>query len=78
MNSASVAAFGQVVMGSYSLLQILVFVIIIAAGCAITVLILRTMGIAIPDTVTKILWILAAAFLGIFALVFLFRTAGAM
>ena len=68
----------QMAFGSYSLVQILVFIIIIAAAIAITYVILGQMGVAIPDWVIRIFWILVLAFVGIAALVFLFRMAGSL
>jgi len=69
--------FAQVVAG-YSLLQILIFVIIIAAAVAITLAILSAMGVAVPPVAVRIFWILVLAFLGIAALVFLFSLVGRM
>jgi choline-glycine betaine transporter len=69
--------FAQVVAG-YSLLQILIFVIIIAAAVAITLAILSAMGVAVPPVAVRVFWILVLAFLGIAALVFLFSLVGRM
>ena len=69
--------FAQVLAG-YSLLQILIFVIIIAAAVAITLAILSAMGVAVPPVAVRIFWILVFAFLGIAALVFLFSLVGRM
>ena len=45
--------FAQVLAG-YSLLQILIFVIIIAAAVAITLAILSAMGVAVPPVAVRI------------------------
>jgi hypothetical protein len=68
------ALFAQ--LGGYSVLQLLLIVIVIAAAVAITVVVLRQMGMAIPPFIITILWILVAAFVGVVALVFLFRMIG--
>jgi choline-glycine betaine transporter len=60
------------------LLQILIFVIIIAAAVAITLAILSAMGVDVPPVAVRIFWILVLAFLGIAALVFLFSLVGRM
>ena len=57
-------------------IQILIFVIIIAAAVAITLAILQAMGVAVPPVATRVFWIVVLAFLGIAALVFLFSLVG--
>ncbi len=73
-----VMILAQFAAGGYSLINILVFIIVIAAAIAITYVILGQMGVAIPEWVVRIFWILVLAFVGIAALVFLFRMAGTM
>jgi len=65
-------------MFGYSFLQLLIIVIAVAAAVAITVVVLRAMGVAIPPEFAKIFWILLFAFVGIVALIFLFRLVGQM
>ena len=64
--------------GSYSLLQLLVLVIIVAAAVAIVLVVLRAMGVTVPQWIIQIGWILLACALGIIALKFLFGLAGAV
>jgi choline-glycine betaine transporter len=73
--------FGQVAggaFGGYSIVQILVFVIVIAAAVAITMAILNAMGVAVPPVAVRIFWIVVLAFLGVAALMFLFSMIGSM
>jgi hypothetical protein len=72
------ALLAQAALGGYSLMQIAVFVIVIAAACAIVFVILRQMGVEIPGFIVQILWILLAAFVGILALYFLVSLVGRM
>jgi hypothetical protein len=60
----------------YSLLQILMIVIAVAAAIAITVAAVRWMGLTIPPQAVMIFWIIVAAFVGIIALKFLFQIVG--
>ncbi len=64
------------IIAGYSLLQILVFLVMACAGCAIAYSITVAMGWPIPPIVLKVLGILALAFLGVVALVFLSRLPG--
>jgi len=57
--------------GGYSLAQIIVFVIVIAAIIAIAMVAIRVMGIAIPYWVIQIFWIVVIAVVAIFAIKFL-------
>jgi hypothetical protein len=75
---ASTAVLAQFAAGGYSLLQILVLVIVIAAAIAITYVILGQMGVAIPAWAIRIFWVLVLAFVGIAALYFLFSMVGQM
>lgn len=70
------AVLAQMSFGGYSLLQILIIIIVIAAGFAITQAILAAMGKQIPPVVIQVFWILCLAALGIIALIFLFSFIG--
>lgn len=52
--------------------HILIVIILIAAGIAITFLVLKKLGITIPDWVIQIFWICCVATFGILAIKFLF------
>ncbi len=66
------------IFAGYSLLQILVMLIVIAAAFAIVYIILGQMGVAIPEWVVRIFWVLVLAFVGVAALIFLFRMVGSV
>lgn len=55
-------------LAGYSVAQIAVIIIIIAAIVAITFVILRQMGINPPAWLITIMWIILAAVVGIFAI----------
>ena len=59
--------FAEVFAG-WSIIQILTAVIVIAAVAAIVSVAVRAMGVAIPDWVVKILWIVAIAFVALIAI----------
>jgi hypothetical protein len=65
----------QVVAG-YSLVQVILAVIIIAAACAILAVILRACGVTLPQDVKSIGLIVVVVALGIVAILFLARLAG--
>ncbi len=69
---------GQFVAGGYSLLSILVFIIIACAAVGIAYAITNAMGVAIPPIVRTVVGIVCLAFLGVAALVFLFRMAATL
>lgn len=54
--------------GGYSLGQILIAIVIIAACVALVYVALRQFGIAIPPWVTQVFWIVVVAFVVIFAI----------
>jgi uncharacterized protein (DUF983 family) len=56
----------------YSLLQVLIAVVIVAGAVAIVYVVLERMGVAIPEWVIRIFWILVVAVVAILALKFLF------
>jgi uncharacterized protein (DUF983 family) len=60
------------VIAGYSLLQVLIAVVIVAGAVAIVYVVLDRMGVAIPEWVTRIFWILVVAVVAILALKFLF------
>jgi hypothetical protein len=60
----------------YSLLQILVFVIVVAAAIGITMVVLRQMGVSPPGWVIQVAWIIGAAVVGVLALFVLFDLIG--
>ncbi len=64
--------------GGYSILQVLLFAIILGAAIAITIAILNAMGVAIPPVVKQVCLYLFLAFLGCIALVFLFNMVGSI
>ena len=68
---AQIAGGGVGAFGGYSILQICMIVIFVIAAIAITIVIVRAMGIEIPGWVYTVVWILVAAFVGILALKFL-------
>ncbi len=59
----------------YTLVHLIVMVIIIAAVVGVMYVILNKMGVAIPDWIVKIFWILVAAVVGIVAIKFLLSLA---
>jgi hypothetical protein len=75
--SALTPLFAQA-LGGYSILQLCVFIIVIAAAIAIVFIIMRQMGVAIPPFIVQIMWVLLAVFVGVFALYFLFNMVGRM
>ena len=56
------------VVGGYSIIQLLIIVIVIAACVGITMVVLRQAGITIPPFILTIAWIVLAAFVAIFAI----------
>jgi hypothetical protein len=52
----------------WSILAILIAVIVIAGGVAVMYIILRKLGITVPDWIVQIFWVLVAVFVGVFAL----------
>jgi hypothetical protein len=60
------------VIAGYSLLQVLIAVVIVAGAVAILYIVLQRMGIAIPDWVVQIFWILVVVLVAILAFKFLF------
>lgn len=53
-----------------SVAEIAIWIIIIAAICAIVFVVLRKFGMAVPDFVVSIFWIIVAAVVGILAIKF--------
>jgi len=58
----------QVIVGGYSIVNLLILAIVVAAVIGITVIIVRQMGVPIPDWIVKIFWIVVAVLVGIFAI----------
>jgi hypothetical protein len=58
----------QVVAGGYSLGQLAIFVVIIAAVVALVYVALRQFGITIPPWVVQVFWIIVVAFVVIAAI----------
>jgi hypothetical protein len=56
------------VAGGYSIGQIAIAVVIVAAVVALVYIALRQFGIAIPDWVVQVFWVLIVAFVIIFAI----------
>lgn len=63
-------------LAGYSLLQVLVLVVVIAAALAIVHIVLARMGVAIPAWVVQIFWVLVVAVVGVAALYLLFSLVG--
>ncbi len=61
--------------GDDGLLHLFIVIIIAVAAVAILIVVLKAMGYAVPQWVWAIVGILAAAFVGIFALKFLWSMA---
>lgn len=57
--------------GGYSLIQIAIFVIVIAGIIGIVFVVTKQMGIAVPAWIITILWICLAVVIGIVAIRFL-------
>lgn len=60
--------FAQAIMRGYSIAEIAIAIVIIAAVVALVVVALRKFGISIPDWVAQILWIIVVAACVIFAI----------
>jgi len=54
--------------GGYSLIQLAIFIIVVAGVVAIVVVILKQLGVTIPPWLIAILWIVLAVIVGIFAI----------
>jgi hypothetical protein len=74
--ATSMALLAQAALGGYSMVQLGVIVIVVAAVIGIVYVILRQMGVMIPPFIVQIMWILLAAFVGILALYFLVSMVG--
>lgn len=57
--------------GGYSLIQIAIFVIVIAGIIGIVLVVTKQMGVAIPPFIITICWILLAVVIGVIAIKFL-------
>jgi hypothetical protein len=55
-------------MGAWSLGEILIAIVVIAACVGIVMVALRTFGVSIPSWVVSIFWIVCCAFVAIFAI----------
>ena len=62
----SMAVFAQ--FGGYSIIQLLILIIVIAAVIGIVIVVIRQMGVQIPQFIIMIAWIVLAAIVGIFAI----------
>jgi hypothetical protein len=62
--------FAQVVVPGWSLGQILIAIVVVAACVALVYVALRQFGIAIPEWVKQIFWIVVVAFVVIVAIKF--------
>lgn len=62
----------QLTFPSLSLGQLLIAIVVIAAACAIVFIAVRAMGLEIPGWVVQMFWVIAIAFVAIFALRFVF------
>jgi len=58
----------QAAFGGYSLIQLAIFIIVVAGVVAIVVVILKQLGVTIPPWLIAILWIVLAVIVGIFAI----------
>lgn len=67
--STALCLFGQA-MGGYSLVQIIVMVIVLAACVGILLVALRQFGVQIPAFAVQIFWICVCAFVAIVAIKF--------
>ena len=57
--------------GGYSLIQIAIFVIVIAGVIGIVLVITKQMGVSIPPFIITVLWIVLAVIIGIVAIKFI-------
>lgn len=55
-------------LGGYSIVQLLIMVVVIAACVALVTVFLRKAGVAIPDWLVQVFWIVVAAFVVIAAI----------
>lgn len=55
-------------MNGYSISQLLIAVVIVAACVALVTIALRKFGIAIPDWVVQVFWVVIVAFVVIFGI----------
>jgi uncharacterized protein (DUF983 family) len=61
----------QVVGGGYSLVQLIVFVIVLCGVIGIAAVVIRQTGVAIPAWIITVFWICVAVVVGVFAIRFL-------
>lgn len=59
------------VLGSYSLIQIAIAIIVLAGVIGIVLVVVRQSGIVIPAFITTICWIVLAVVIGVVAIKFL-------
>lgn len=57
--------------GGYSLIQIAIFIIVIAGIIGIVLVVTKQMGVSIPPWIITILWIILAVIIGVVAVKFL-------
>jgi hypothetical protein len=62
---------GLALFAQHDIGRLAIYLIVIAAIAGIVVVVLNQMGITIPPAVVKVMWIIAAAVLGIIAIRFL-------
>ena len=63
--------FAQALIGGYSIVQVVIAIIVIAAVVGIMYVALQQFGVAIPPFVVKVFWILVCAVVCILAIKFL-------
>ncbi len=66
----------QVSLGSYTVVQIALTIVVLAAVCALLKIALTTYGVEIPPFVLQAFWIVVVAVVIIVAILFLARIAG--
>lgn len=62
--------FADIFVGGFSLVNLLIAVVVIAACCALVCVALRQFGVSIPPWVVQIMWIVIVAFVVIVGIKF--------
>jgi hypothetical protein len=73
---SSLSLFAQVGFGGYSIVQVAVLVVVIAAICALVYVALRQFGVTPPAWFIQVCWIVIVAIVVILAILFVARIAG--
>jgi len=56
------------VVGGYSLFQLAIFIVVVAGLVAVVVIILKQLGVTVPQWLQAILWVILVVIVGIFAI----------